>query len=152
MQLLKQTYDLQGIEAAAAHLWRAVKDYRIMTLTGDLGAGKTTLVSALGTYLHIEDAVSSPTFALVNEYTLHQNGHAEPLYHIDWYRLRNEKEAFAAGMEEYIEDAMRGRCRCIIEWPDKAAALLQKPYVAVTICTNEDNTRTMTATLVEKEG
>ncbi len=147
MQLLKQTYDLNGIDAAAAHLWNAVKQYRLITLTGNLGAGKTTLVSALGRHLQIEDAVSSPTFALVNEYTMYHEGNRYPLYHIDWYRLRNEKDAFAAGMEEYIEDAMQGRSWCIIEWPDKAKDLLQKPWVAVFIGTNEDGTRTLIANL-----
>lgn len=144
MQLLEQTYNLNDIDAAASRLWSAVKQYRLITLTGDLGAGKTTLVSALGRHLQIDDAVSSPTFALVNEYTMYQEGKKYPLYHIDWYRLRNEKDAFAAGMEEYIEDAMHGRCWCIIEWPDKAHALLQRPWVAVYIGTNEDGTRTMT--------
>ena len=147
MQLLEQTYDLNGIDAAAALLWNVVKEYRLITLTGDLGAGKTTLVSALCNHLQIEDAVSSPTFALVNEYTMYHERKRYPLYHIDWYRLRNEKEAFAAGMEEYIEDAMHGRCWCIIEWPDKAGALLQKPWVAVYISTNDDGTRTMKVNL-----
>lgn len=148
MLLLEQTYDLQGIHTAAARLWHAVKQYRLITLTGDLGAGKTTLVSALATCMNIEDVVSSPTFALVNEYTWHSIDGVYPIYHIDWYRLRNEKEAFVAGMEEYIDEAMAGRAWCIIEWPDKAKALLQMPYIAVEIRTNVDETRTMTVNVV----
>lgn len=147
MTVLEFDYNLTSINEAAARLWQTTKPHHIITLTGDLGAGKTTLVSHLCHYLQVPDAVSSPTFALVNEYRITQNGKTLPLYHIDWYRLRSAEEGFLAGMGDYVDAALRGDAYCIIEWPEKAAELLPATYIAVTIETTGPEDRHMTISI-----
>src|SRR5262245_17699700 len=84
---------------------------KTIVLEGDLGAGKTTLVKKLVKAMGSDNAVSSPSFSLVNEY-LTRDG--KKIYHSDWYRVKDIEELYDAGMEEYIfgEDLL------IIEWPE----------------------------------
>jgi len=98
--------DLEGI--ALALLQSAA---RILLLTGELGAGKTTLVKALCKGLGSDDEISSPTFSLVNEY---RDASDEPIYHIDLYRLTSLDEALGMGIEEYLNSG----AWCFIEWPE----------------------------------
>ncbi len=81
-----------------------------------MGAGKTTLITALCKKLGIQERVNSPTFAIMNEY----QGLGKLIYHMDWYRLENEAEAIRAGVEMAMEDADY----CFIEWPEKALSLI----------------------------
>jgi tRNA threonylcarbamoyladenosine biosynthesis protein TsaE len=90
---------------------------RIILLQGDLGAGKTTLVKMLVQALGSNDAVSSPTYSLVNEYKT-SNGNS--IFHFDWYRIESDSELYDAGMEEYIDSDKQ----LIIEWPQVGHALL----------------------------
>ncbi len=114
-------YTLNNIEEAVQQFWQYARDYRIMAFSGTLGAGKTTFTSALCRYLGVQDAVSSPTFRLINEYTFVQDGQERTIYHSDWYRLHDEDDAINAG----IEDMLHGdSAYCIIEWPERAPGLL----------------------------
>lgn len=131
--LLEHSYTLSTIDDAANALWQASRPYRIITLTGGLGAGKTTLVSHLCQQLGMTDAVSSPTFALVNEYRVNLDGQEQPMFHMDWYRLKNEDDAIDAGMEDLLEQARSGDAICLVEWPEKAIELLRPPYISVAI-------------------
>lgn len=88
---------------------------RLVALYGEIGSGKTSLVQALCRHLGVTDNVSSPTFALVNEYTLSAGGRAEPIYHLDLYRLRDLREAQDIGLEEYLDQPDTW---CLIEWPE----------------------------------
>jgi tRNA threonylcarbamoyladenosine biosynthesis protein TsaE len=91
-----------------------------------MGAGKTTLIKAILKHLGVNDATSSPTFSIVNEYRLENNS---PLYHFDLYRLNSEEEAYDFGIEEYLySDAW-----CFIEWPEKAPNLLPKDHTKILI-------------------
>lgn len=148
MTVLEFNYNLSTISTAAERLWQAAAPHHIITLSGDLGAGKTTLVSHLCRYLQMPDAVSSPTFALVNEYRLTTNNKTLPLYHIDWYRLRSAEEGFHAGMGEYVEAAQRQQAYCIIEWPEKAPELLTTPHISVYIETTGPEERKMKISVV----
>lgn len=111
-----------------------------VALVGPMGAGKTTLVASLARELGVEAGeVSSPTFAIVNEY-LASNGHT--IYHFDLYRLESEAEVADTGFEEYIDsDAL-----CLIEWPDRAGALLPDDCHTITISVNPDGSRQFTLT------
>lgn len=106
-----------------------------------MGAGKTTFIHALCDYLGVQDAVSSPTFALVNEYHFMQNGLDRTIYHMDWYRLRDAAEATGAGMEDALhqKDAY-----CFVEWPEKAPELLPHPYVRIDIEVISETERRLT--------
>lgn len=102
----------------------------VWTFTGDLGAGKTTLIKALAVELGIQDAVSSPTFNYVNDYD-------GKLYHFDCYRLKNVEEALNLGLEEYLDS---GR-RCWIEWPEVILPILPEPRLDIVITHNKDGSR-----------
>lgn len=90
----------------------------------EMGVGKTTLIKELSLQLGVEDVVSSPTFSIVNEYTSKSNG---KIYHFDFYRLEDEKEAFDFGYEEYFY----GDEYCFIEWPDKIPSIIKGDEVVI---------------------
>lgn len=109
---------------------------RVVTLTGDLGAGKTTLVKAIAKQLHVDDSVTSPTFSLINEYHFKEKGR-QPLYHIDLYRLNNVEEALQIGIEEYLYSS----AWCFIEWPDVIEGLLPEDTIKISIDIQDDGSR-----------
>lgn len=92
---------------------------------GDMAAGKTTFIKSFCEDLGVEDVVSSPTFSIVNEYDS-ENG---PVYHFDFYRLKNLQEAYDIGYEEYFYSGNY----CLIEWPQKVEELLPETYIKVQI-------------------
>ncbi len=100
---------------AVSALLKAAGDRKIWLLHGEMGAGKTTLVKALGRALGVQEGMSSPTFSLVNEYS----STGGKLYHFDLYRLTSEKEIFDIGVEEYFDSGGW----CLVEWPEKLGAL-----------------------------
>ncbi len=148
MVVFNQVYDKSQLSAAAAAFWDVAKDHRVITFSGEMGAGKTTFIGELCRLLKVEDHVSSPTFALVNEYELSFEGKLFPLYHIDWYRLKNAGEAVEAGMEDYLTDAVGGAAYCLIEWPERALELLPPSYLHVQINLVDTETREMVVSLI----
>lgn len=100
----------------------------VVAFEGEMGAGKTTLIRALCAALGVEDDVSSPTFALVNEY---RDGRGQPIYHFDFYRIDSEEEATRMGVAEYFDSGYL----CLVEWPGRVAGLLppQRLLVEVTV-------------------
>ena len=90
----------------------------------DMGVGKTTLIKELSLQLGAIDIISSPTFSIVNEYTTLNN---YKIYHFDFYRLEDEKEAFDFGYEEYFNS----NDYCFVEWPEKISALRNEETVSV---------------------
>jgi tRNA threonylcarbamoyladenosine biosynthesis protein TsaE len=103
---------------------------------GDLGSGKTTLIKAIGEAIGVDDAMSSPTFAIVNEYHSHQFGR---VYHFDCYRLKSEIEAMDLGFEEYFLSGYP----CFVEWPEKIPSLLPENRGEVTLAFEDHTTRTI---------
>lgn len=98
----------------------------VFCLYGPMGAGKTTLVKALCSYLGVKDTVSSPTYGLVNEY---RDQHDRPIYHFDFYRIKNEMEAVDIGAEDYFYSGNI----CFIEWPEKIPHILPEDSLNVKI-------------------
>ncbi len=141
------SYSLDNIDKAVEQFWEVAKDYRVVTFSGDMGAGKTTFISHLCQYLQVPDAVSSPTFALVNEYRFKKDSTEQTILHADWYRLRSTEEAINAGMEDCIDQTKNGHTFCWIEWPEKAPELLPALHLAVHITTTDITERTMNMTL-----
>ena len=90
----------------------------------EMGVGKTTLIKELSLQLGVTDVVSSPTFSIVNEYVSSSNG---KIYHFDFYRLEDEKEAFDMGYEEYFF----GDAYCFVEWPEKIPHLIEDDMVTI---------------------
>lgn len=128
------TYKLPEIHDAAKTLWREGKQYKTWAFHGQMGAGKTTLVHALCEVLEVNDAISSPTFAIINEY---RSPLAGVIYHMDWYRLKDEEEALQAG----VEDCLLSGNLCLVEWPEKASGLLPDDTLHITIETINTNNR-----------
>lgn len=123
-------------EAVAALILQSHAEARIFAFTGDLGAGKTTLIKALCKVLGVVDRTSSPSFAIVNEY---RTGAGEPLYHFDLCRLKAEEELEGIGFDEYLE----GGNYCFIEWPELAEQQLPAEAIRVRITAAENGVRTI---------
>jgi len=141
------TFTLQDINAAAQQFWQFAHTCRILAFSGEMGAGKTTFIHALCTQLGVEDAVSSPTFALINEYRFPTQGKEQIIYHMDWYRLRDTEEAINAGLEDCL---LQKDAYCFVEWPEKALNILPHSYVWVEITLVSLNERRLSATIVSE--
>jgi len=109
-------YHINEIEKIASELLTQFGHTRVWALEAPMGAGKTTLISAICKNMGVKDQVSSPTFAIMNEY--HAN--EKVIYHMDWYRLKDEAEAQRTGVEMTLDEADF----CLVEWPEKALGLL----------------------------
>jgi tRNA threonylcarbamoyladenosine biosynthesis protein TsaE len=140
--VLQISYSLDKISAAAHQFWQYAHSFRIICFSGDMGAGKTTFVHALCDNLGVNDTVSSPTFALVNEYHFDQNGQDKTILHMDWYRLRNTAEAIDTGMEDALlnEDVY-----CFVEWAERAEELIPLGALRVRIEVVSETDRVLTA-------
>ncbi|MAE07739.1 MAG: tRNA (adenosine(37)-N6)-threonylcarbamoyltransferase complex ATPase subunit type 1 TsaE [Bacteroidetes bacterium] len=112
---------------------RDLPDHFVFAIAGNMGVGKTTIIKAFCKELGVEAVVSSPTFALINEYS--SNKHY-PIYHFDFYRVKKINEVFDIGYEGYFYSGHY----CFIEWPEIVMELLPNSYVYITI-EEEDNGR-----------
>ena len=118
------------LEAAVGRVLRFANGRKKFTLTGDLGAGKTTFTQYFCKKLGVEDAVTSPTFSLVNEYIyIGAENRERQFHHLDLYRLENIDEALQIGIEDYLYDDEY----CFIEWPEVIAPLLPEDTVHIKI-------------------
>lgn len=119
---------LEELPAAAAQVQAAIAESgcSVVAFEGEMGAGKTTLIRTLATGMGVTDDVSSPTFALVNEY---RDGRGQPLYHFDFYRIDSVDEAERIGASEYLDSGYL----CLVEWPARVAPLLPEPRLEVRI-------------------
>lgn len=119
----------------AQQVWEQGKAYPVWAFHAPMGAGKTTFINTLcAGALGITDAVSSPTFAIINEYKSPVTG---IVYHMDWYRLKGEEEALGAG----VEDCLLSGNLCLVEWPNIAPALLPDNTLHITIEVVDEATR-----------
>lgn len=117
------------LEKFAEQFWNYVKDKKAFAFYGAMGAGKTTIISALCHYKGTKDVTGSPTFSIINEYSYLENGAAKKIFHIDLYRLKDEEDVVQAG----VEDCVYSGSVCMIEWPEKAPGLFDDETVRVFI-------------------
>ena len=127
-------FTLKQLVQVAASLWKEGRNKKIWAFHAEMGSGKTTLIHALCEQLGVKSAISSPTFAIINEYSSPVAG---TIYHMDWYRLKDEEEAVNAG----VEDSLLSQAYCLIEWPEKAACLLPDDAFHIHIEVLDENTR-----------
>lgn len=125
---------LAALPQAAEQLRAHLGSHTLVCFEGEMGAGKTTFIKALCQQLGVEDEVSSPTFSLVNEY---RDAHNQPIYHFDFYRLDNPREAEGIGAVEYFDSGYL----CLIEWPSRIEALLPKNRLLVTLSVTGPSSR-----------
>ena len=128
--------DLEHIREAARQFIDAMGDQQVYAFYGHMGAGKTTFIKAVCEELGVDDVVTSPTFAIVNEYTASDG---TPIYHFDFYRIKKLEEVYDMGYEDYFY----GDSLCFIEWPEMMEELLPEGAVKVHITENPDGTRTV---------
>jgi tRNA threonylcarbamoyladenosine biosynthesis protein TsaE len=103
---------------------------------GEMGSGKTTFIKAVCFQLGVTDTMSSPTFSIVNEYRLTDD---KKVYHFDFYRIRNEAEAYDIGTDEYFYSGNL----CLIEWPEKIPSLIPPEHADISITVENQNQRTI---------
>ena len=117
---------LDELKDVAEAVIDSLDDRNVVALFGAMGAGKTTLISAIMEYLGSTDNVTSPTFALVNQYN---TASTAPVYHFDFYRINRIEEAFDMGYEEYFYSGDL----CLVEWPELVEQLLPEDAMVVKI-------------------
>ena len=128
---------LDTIRSAARQFIENIGSSRVFAFYGKMGAGKTTFVKALCEELGCDDVITSPTFAIVNEYT---DGEQQPVYHFDFYSIKKLEEVYDMGYEEYFYSG----ALCLIEWPELIEDVLPDDTVRVTIEEQADGSRLLT--------
>src|SRR5574344_447806 len=128
---------LDIIRSAARQFIENIGSSRVFAFYGKMGAGKTTFVKALCEELGCDDVVTSPTFAIVNEYT---DGEQQPVDHFEFYRIKKLEEVYDMGYEEYFYSG----ALCLIEWPELIEDVLPDDTVRVTIEEQADGSRLLT--------
>lgn len=127
---------VSDLPAIASEIISFAANARIFLFYGDMGAGKTTLIKSLCRVLGSRDNITSPTFAIVNEY----EATAGKIYHFDFYRLKNQTEALDIGCEEYFYSGNY----CFIEWPEKIPDMLPDHFISIHIAVLNDSSRKIT--------
>ena len=125
----------ETIRESAKAFVEAMGDSTIFAFYGSMGAGMTTFIKAICEEMGVEDVITSPTFAIVNEYRSATSG--ELIYHFDFYRIKKQEEVYDMGYEDYIESG----AVCFMEWPELIEELLPEDVVKVSIKQQEDGSR-----------
>jgi tRNA threonylcarbamoyladenosine biosynthesis protein TsaE len=132
--------DLEHIREAARQFVAAIGQHTVFAFYGKMGAGKTTFVKAVCEELGVTDVITSPTFAIVNEYTVSSPSSllsSNVIYHFDFYRIKKLEEVYDMGYEDYFYSG----ALCFIEWPELVEELLPDDAVRVTISEDSDGSR-----------
>ena len=124
---------LSDLDLVAEQIISSLDGRDVVLFRGGMGAGKTTLISRIVALLGAEDTVTSPTFALVNQY----EGDSRRIYHFDFYRIERIEEVFDFGYEEYFYSGDL----CLVEWPEKIEALIPDDAMVVRIEVGDDENR-----------
>ena len=127
---------LDNIHAAAKQFVDNMGTSKVFAFYGKMGAGKTTFIKAICEVFGVDDVITSPTFAIVNEYTA---ASGTPIYHFDFYRIKKIEEVYDMGYEDYFYS----NNLCFLVWPELIENLLPGDAVRVTIREEEDGTRTV---------
>ncbi len=133
-------FKLEDINKAAANLLEAIDINNVFAFHGEMGAGKTTFIHALGEAMWVKETVSSPTFSIINQYS---TAAGKTIYHMDLYRLKDEAEAVNAG----VEDCLYSGNTCLVEWPEKAPGIFPDDTVHITITILDTDMRKLSINL-----
>jgi tRNA threonylcarbamoyladenosine biosynthesis protein TsaE len=128
--------NLDTIREAAREFISLIGERRVIAFYGKMGSGKTTFIKALCEELGVNDVITSPTFAIVNDYTANE----ESIYHFDFYRIKKLEEVYDMGFEEYFYSGNY----CFIEWPELVEPLLPDDTLRVSISEQPDGSRLIT--------
>ncbi len=126
------TYGLNQLKEASAWLINQANGYHLWCFSGEMGAGKTTLIKEISKQMGVADITGSPSFSLLNEYQTIDN---KFLYHFDFYRIKTEEEVYDIGYESYFDSGHI----CLIEWPQKIEQILEREsFILFEIVPTED--------------
>jgi tRNA threonylcarbamoyladenosine biosynthesis protein TsaE len=142
MENIKIT-DIEHIREAAREFINQIGDRRVFAFYGKMGAGKTTFVKAICEELGVEDVITSPTFAIINEYSINvqrSTFNVQRIFHFDFYRIKKLEEVYDMGYEDYFYSG----ALCFIEWPELIEEILPEDTVRVSISEQEDGSRLVT--------
>ena len=128
-------HSLDEINQAASLFIHSMKDKTIFAFYGNMGAGKTTFIKAVCEQLGVTDVVNSPSFSIINEYSLPEQ--KKKIYHFDFYRIKKENEVYDIGYEDYFYSGNL----CFLEWPELVEDLLPENTVRVHIQVQKDLSR-----------
>ena len=127
--------DLEDLERAAKAFLEEIGEHTLVAFYAPMGAGKTTFTTAVCKALGVEeDAISSPTFAIVNEY---RGREGRPIFHFDFYRIDNPAEALDIGLYDYLDSGEL----CLMEWPENIEGLLPEETLRISISVQPDGSR-----------
>jgi tRNA threonylcarbamoyladenosine biosynthesis protein TsaE len=135
----KDITNLEHLPMTAKELLAAFPQVRVFAFYGEMGAGKTTFIKALCEALNVADVVNSPTFAIINEY---RSNRQQPIFHFDFYRLKNLREACDLGCEEYFHSGNY----CFLEWAELVEPLLPQHFLKIEMNVSDSKTRQISAT------
>jgi tRNA threonylcarbamoyladenosine biosynthesis protein TsaE len=138
LKTLELTYHLKDIDIIAADILDHLTSKTIL-FNGLMGAGKTTFINALLNAMHSNDVATSPTFSIVNEYTVPN----DKIYHFDFYRIESVEEAYNFGIEDYLSS----NSWLFIEWAERIEELLPENSQTITITDLKDNKRSLKLTI-----
>ncbi len=130
-----KTNSLAEINEAAKQFIENMGDGKVFAFYGKMGAGKTTFIKAICEELGVDDVITSPTFAIVNEYQSATTG--DSIYHFDFYRIKKLEEVYDMGYEDYFYSGSL----CFLEWPELIDDLLPEDATKVTIEATDDGGR-----------
>lgn len=127
---------LTDLPMVAAALLKAESHNKVWLFVGDMGAGKTTLIKEICKQVGVKDAMSSPTFSIINEY---ETATGQKVFHFDFYRIKKEEEAIHIGTEDYFYSGNY----CFVEWPERVTSLIPDQYSVIKIESVDSKTRTI---------
>ena len=129
--------NLETIHESAKEFIKNIGDKKVFAFYGKMGAGKTTFTKAICEVLGVKDVITSPTFAIVNEYT---DGNGNPIYHFDFYRIKKLEEVYDMGYEDYFYSGNL----CLLEWPELIEEILPENAIKGKIEEQQDGSRLVT--------
>ena len=133
--------DIEHIREAAREFIAHIDDHRVFAFYGKMGAGKTTFVKAICEELGVDDVITSPTFAIINDYSIgnvqRSTFNVQRIYHFDFYRIKKLEEVYDMGYEDYFYSG----ALCFIEWPELIEEILPDDAIRVSITEQEDGSR-----------
>ncbi len=132
-------FNIDEIQNTAKKIIQLIDKYKIIAFSGELGAGKTTMINAICQELGVKQHVTSPTYSIIQEYPIDNI----VIYHMDLYRIKSIDEAIDAG----IEDCLNSDNLCLVEWPEKASSLFPKHTVYISLQTLSGNSRKLNVEL-----
>jgi tRNA threonylcarbamoyladenosine biosynthesis protein TsaE len=134
-------FELNEIERTAKDFLKMISGHNVFAFSGELGAGKTTFISAVCRELKVDETVTSPTYSIIQEYKTIEN---KVIYHIDLYRIKSSEEAMEAG----IEDCLNSNEICMLEWPEKAPDIFPSDTVFINLEIISDTKRKLVIPLL----